>query len=73
MSRKIFVLLCVAVFLIASIGFISAEDSSDDVVESSDNTLAHAVTSKMYKVNCPQIIVKFKTICATLSKYHRKS
>ncbi len=37
MSKKIFVLLFVAVFLIASIGFISAEDSADDVVESSDN------------------------------------
>lgn len=37
MSKKIFVLLFVAVFLIASIGFISAEDSADDVVVSSDN------------------------------------
>ena len=37
MSKKIFVLLFVAVFLIASIGFISAEDSADDAVESSDN------------------------------------
>ena len=37
MSKKIFVLLFVAVFLIASIGFISAEDSADDAVGSSDN------------------------------------
>lgn len=37
MSKKIFVLLFVAVFLIASIGFISAEDSADDAVVSSDN------------------------------------
>ena len=37
MNKKIFVLLFVAVFLIASIGFISAEDSADDAVGSSDN------------------------------------
>lgn len=37
MNKKIFVLLFVAVFLIASIGFISAEDSADDAVVSSDN------------------------------------